>query len=452
MNAPRDGEASTAAPVSDGEQDTLFAGFRRYPRIALAVSGGADSIALMRLAHAWAAWGIDAPRFTVLTVDHGLRAAAASEAEWVKSQAAAFGLEHHTLVWEGAKPATGVQAKARAARYSLLCGFCRERGIPAIATAHTADDQAETLLMRLRRGSGIDGLAGMAGRSRLNGVDLLRPLLGVSRARLVAWLHAHGQHWVDDPSNDDDHYERVRVRRSLASARDGLGLSAQALALSAARLRRARDAIEEMTTRFLCGALIVHEAGYGEIALTALHEAPGEIALQSLGRMACIFGRPAGPLRMTKLEAVHALLRAGGRGATLGGCRFAIRQGALLAVREFGRMKGDAIPLRAGDAVLWDGRFTVAWPHFDAACLPGAVTTELTLRSLGSDGLTALARAGGNCGTVPRIAALALPSLWCGESPRYAPFVVWPKGAPPEWLADCEARFIGTDTPGADRQ
>lgn len=447
MTAFRDGDASTASPVGDGELDGPFAAFHGYCRIALAVSGGADSMALMRLAHAWWTRADHAPSFVVLTVDHGLRAAAATEAEWVKSQAAALGLTHHTLIWTGSKPATGVQAKARAARYALMTAFCREHAIPALATAHTADDQAETLIMRLARGSGVDGLSAMAARSAAAGVDILRPLLGLPRVRLVAGLLAHGQSWVEDPSNDDEHYERVRVRRGLRHAA-GLGLSSEALALAARRLQRARDALEDVTGRFLREALISNDAGYGEIALTALFGAPEEIALRALSRVACAFGGRSDPPRLSKLEAVYAALRRGGRGATLSGCRFAVRRGALLAAREFGRMEAEAMPLRAGDCVLWDRRFAVRLSAREDSA--GGAAEQFKLRPLGPDGVATVARLRGTLGVIPRVAAVALPSLWQGDRLVHVPFVEWREGAPADWLAGCEVKFVGADWPASN--
>jgi tRNA(Ile)-lysidine synthase len=451
MNALRDGDASKASPVGDGELDGVFANFRRYPRIALAVSGGADSLALMRLAHAWSARTDNAPGFTVLTVDHGLRAASAMEAEWVKSQAAELGLAHHTLAWESAKPVTGIQAKARAARYTLMSEYCRKHDISALATAHTAEDQAETLLMRLGRGSGVDGLSGIAQRSTMGALDILRPLLDVPRSRLVAWLMAQGQHWVDDPSNDDEHYERVRIRHALKSAH-GLGLSAEALALSARRLRRARDALNEMTMRFLRDALTTHEAGYGEIRLPVLFGAPEEIALKCLSHMARTFGRGGDgePPRMSQLEAAYATLRRDGRGVTLCGCRFALCRGSLLAMREFGRMELRPIEINAGDCVWWDGRFTVS---LRGSASPSDTSKKLILRALGIDGLAAVSRLRGRLTGLPRVVALTVPSLWQGDSLRYVPFVDWiDDGVPFGWLVDCDVKFRSVEPPTPDCQ
>ena len=412
----------------------------RYPRIALAVSGGADSMALMRLAHAWTQRGTatgTAPRLIILTVDHGLRAAAAEEAETVKRAAAALGLDHHTLVWDGPKPATGIQAKARAARYALLCDACRTHCIPALATAHTADDQAETLVMRLARGSGLDGLAGIASVSTTDGIEIQRPLLGTTRARLVATLTAFGQSWIDDPSNDDEHYERVRVRQSLCAVPAPLGLTTEALALSAHRLRRARDAIEATTTTLLRSALTVHAAGFGEIAQAALFDAPNEIAIKALARLANTFGRHTEPLRMIKLESAYALLRAGSRGTTLGGCRLLPRRGKLLAVREFGRMDTAPMRLPPEGPISWDERFTIAPPPTCRAAFD--------LRPLGRDGLDAIKKVGGSFGDIPRIAALTLPSLWQDAEIRYAHCAVWSDGGMPRgWLADCGVNFANT--------
>ena len=161
MNATGHGAESSAGVFHKHELAAIFANLARYPRVALAVSGGADSVALMLLVHDWLDLLSTGPQITILTVDHRLREAAASEAEWVKREAQALGFPHETLVWEGEKPNSGLQAGARHARYGLMTAYCRAASIPAIATAHSCDDQAETFVMRLARGSGLDGLAAM---------------------------------------------------------------------------------------------------------------------------------------------------------------------------------------------------------------------------------------------------------------------------------------------------
>lgn len=435
MNAApgQDGGADGVFP--DRELAAIFAQWVAYPSIALAVSGGADSVALMLLARDWlnAARG-PLPQITVLTVDHALRDGSAAEAQWVKSAAEALGFRHETLRWEGEKPLADLQAEARRARYVLMTGYCRDAGLPALATAHTCDDQAETLLMRLARGSGLDGLAAMDGVSRQNGIDILRPFLGILRRRIETFLRARGQSWLDDPSNDDGRFERVRVRQALRAA-PSLGLSTAALALSARRLRRARDALEAATAQFLYASATLHEAGFAEIGLAQLFQAHEEIGLRALGRtITAIGGDHDTPLRLSKLEACLAALRSGQRGATLGGCRLIVKGDRLLAIREIGRMDADAgRPMQPGDTCLWDARFTVSYAAEEA--------TPALLRRLGPEGHRAIRAANGDFGPVPRLAALTLPSLWSGPTLRYVPFASFAGPAPAEWSARSRAAF-----------
>ena len=180
-----------AAPVTLSEAETLLAPLSHFPRVALAVSGGPDSVALMQLAARWREAKGGNPELTVLTVDHGLRASSRGEAELVGRMAAALGLPHAILTWnnEGARTA-GLQARARAARYDLMAAYCHANDIAALVTAHTIDDQAETFLMRLKRGSGLDGLAAIPECGVWAAIAVLRPLLDVTKARLMATLDA----------------------------------------------------------------------------------------------------------------------------------------------------------------------------------------------------------------------------------------------------------------------
>src|ERR1700727_3434423 len=177
----------------------LFADWKAVPAIVLAVSGGPDSIALMWLAVRWRRALSRGPRLFAVTVDHGLRAEAAREARDVKRLARSLELPHHTLRWTGAKPKTGLPAAARAARYRLLAEAARANGASHILTAHTRDDQAETLLMRMLRGSGIAGLSAMARQTPRDGVMLARPLLNISKVQLVATLKKAKIDFADDP-------------------------------------------------------------------------------------------------------------------------------------------------------------------------------------------------------------------------------------------------------------
>jgi len=224
---------------------TLFAPLRGAKAIGLAVSGGADSLALMLLAARWRAADPEAPPLFVYSVDHGLRPEAADEVVFVLAEASKVGLAGRGLRWVGAKPATGVSDAARTARYRLIGEAMRRDGADLLATAHHLDDQAETVLMRLAHGSGLAGLRGMAPLAEVEGVAVARPLLGIPRAELAALVAEAGLVPVADPSNTDPHYERVRWRQALPHL-VALGLDAGRLALFAARAGEAHEAIAQL--------------------------------------------------------------------------------------------------------------------------------------------------------------------------------------------------------------
>jgi tRNA(Ile)-lysidine synthase len=382
--APPRAVGSRPAPVDSEEFDALMARlgpFERRPALAIGVSGGADSLALALLAAAWAKRR--GGTATALTVDHGLRPEAAAEARQVARWLAARGIAHRRLAWRGAKPRRNIQAAARSARYALLTDWCRRRGVLHLALAHHVDDQAETLLLRLGRGSGLDGLAAMAPVAELAEVRLLRPLLDLPRARLVATLDARGQPWIEDPSNLDTGYARVRVR-ALAPALAAEGLTAERLAATAGRLGRARAALESAVAALLVRAAALDPAGHCRLDPAALSAAPDEIALRALGRVLMTVGGRAYSPRLDGLDRLLAAIRAGslGGGRTLAGCRVVPRGAVLIVCREAAEI-ADAAWLRAGERRTWDGRF-------DIAC--GKAAGRLGLGALGGRGWGELVR------------------------------------------------------------
>jgi tRNA(Ile)-lysidine synthase len=424
--------ASVAAPLAGEDIDALFADWTAYPHIALAVSGGADSMALMILAHAWLARTNRPPLLTILTVDHRLRTEAAGEAALVKHQAEGLGLSHQTLAWSGPKPRADLQAAARAARYGLMLDFCRGAGIAALATAHTAEDQAETLLMRLARGSGVDGLAAISPISMRGDIALLRPLLGLSRMRLEATLLERGVIWIEDPSNHDKRLERVRVREALRAG-GPLRLMPEQLACSARRLDRARTALDGMTGDFLGGALQIHPAGYGELPLAVLREAPEEIGVRAITCLAQLFGGGQRAVRLARVEALHHVLTGTSpRTATLGGCVFAPRGQRLRVRREYGRIDPARLPLSPAGDVIWDGRFIIKAPN----------PAGLSVGALGPDGVAQL-RADGGSIKLPAQIAHSLPALWHEERLVFAPFAVFAEHPLAGWRKDASAVFLG---------
>jgi tRNA(Ile)-lysidine synthase len=310
------------SPISASEAKRLFADWKTAPAIVLAVSGGPDSIALMWLAARWRRALARGPQLFAVTVDHGLRPEAAREAREVKRLAQSLDLPHRTLRWTGAKPKTGLPAAARSARYRLLAQAARQSHATHILTAHTRDDQAETLLMRLLRGSGITGLAAMARESERDGLRLARPLLDVSKLQLIATLKKAGIDFADDPTNRDVSFTRPRLR-AVMPALAAEGGDARNLARLASRLARANAAVEvlaEGAERYL--ALKDIGSSQAEIDaktfnartfnaktfdMAAFAAMPEEIRLRLLLRAINRFGHE-GPAELGKVEALLAAL------------------------------------------------------------------------------------------------------------------------------------------------
>lgn len=238
-----------ASPVRDDELPALFAPFAAEDGVLIAVSGGPDSLALLILARQWRTLTGWPGQLVAATVDHGLRREAAAEARQVASICARIDVPHAALAWEGHKPVTALQATAREARYALLDAEAARCSCGAIATAHTLDDQAETVLMRIAHGSGIDGVAAMRTIAYHRQPRLIRPFLAIPKARLVATLAARGETFITDPSNRDTRFERVRWRE-IAPVLAQAGLSAERLALLARRAGDASDALHAIAARF----------------------------------------------------------------------------------------------------------------------------------------------------------------------------------------------------------
>ena len=305
--------------VSDREASGLFRGLEDLPGLLLAISGGPDSTALLVLAARWAKQLKRAPRIIAVTVDHGLRPEAAREAAAVRKLSGRLGVPHRTLRWHGKKPRSGLQEAARNARYELLAQAARREGIAHIATAHTLDDQAETVLFRMARGSGLLGLTGMAYIAPLPVAQppvrieqkflLVRPLLHVSKARLIATLKAAKIGYSDDPSNRDPHFTRARLRTLMPLlAREGL--DARGLVRLALRLRRA-----EATVAFVVDAARAALAPppwreHGPIVFETSRFArlPAEVGLRLLGEAVTHAGNE-GPVELAKLEELYEGLR-----------------------------------------------------------------------------------------------------------------------------------------------
>jgi len=329
--------AEREKPVSSAEAAELFADLAACKVLVLAVSGGPDSTALAVLAARWRALLKHGPKLVAVTIDHGLRAESAAEARAVKRLAKTLGIAHRTVAWRGKKPTTGIQTAARNARYGLLAAAARKLGARHVLTAHTLDDQAETVLIRLSRGSGLGGLAGMSPRSPLpagRDITLVRPFLGLPKARLVATLAAAAIPFAHDPSNTDPRFARARYRKvmPLLAAE---GLDAARLALLARRAARADAAIEAAVAAAVAAVSLTQWSNSGPIVMdwAKFSRLPGEVGLRLLGRALTAVGNE-GPVELGKLEALLAAIMAQGGAAACGRLRRTLAGAAVTVDRE----------------------------------------------------------------------------------------------------------------------
>ncbi len=392
------GFVRTAADPSEAPiapPDVLFAGLASAKGLVLAVSGGPDSTALMVLAARWAA----RPPVLVATVDHGLRSEAAAEVRIVEANAARLGLPCRTFRID-ALPGGNRQAAAREARYGCLMRAASEVGFDTVVTAHHLEDQAETFLLRLARGSGVYGLGAMRDSRLVEGIVLARPLLDCPRAALHQVAAASGLPVVSDPSNADLRSDRVRMRRLMPDlARHGF--DAGRLAGTARRLGRAADALDWCCERLVFERCAVSDAGEVSGPIDAILGVPEEIGDRALARMLTAVGGAAYTPDLVRVQAVRRALAApapaGTAARTLHGAVVTVADGRFRIAREWGRAGLPVHPVHSGTAVIWDRRFRVTVPE-----LPG----QHDVAALGA------AAAAFACDGVGRSALRTLPALY----------------------------------------
>jgi tRNA(Ile)-lysidine synthase len=305
----------TNRPIEAEEARSLLRPIKTYRHVVLAVSGGADSLAMMFIVAGWAKeLGQQGPQISVATVDHGLRPEASQEAASVSVMAQELALAHRVLVWTGEKPSTGLQEAAREARYRLLKAYAEDIGADAIVLAHHAEDQAETVLIRLSAGSGLSGLAGMASEAWWDGMILLRPFLAVSGDRLRATVEAAGWKPIEDPSNRNERFTRVRVRK----ARDVLaaeGLDAVRLGRLSMRMRRADHALQTAVI-FAHDSYVLPTLEGIRFAFGLFNE-PDEIVLRVIGQSISTLKDGTPPELLALERIVEVLLHARHQGKSL---------------------------------------------------------------------------------------------------------------------------------------
>ncbi len=390
---------------NDDEIADLFQPLKALPSIAVAVSGGSDSMALMLMLVAWRAMiGKDAPDLCVLSVDHRLRRASADEVKLVARICRQYGLTHKAFRWEGAKSTGNISAKSREARYDLMCTWCAHQQISHLLVAHTLDDQAETVLLRLARGSGVDGLAAMAPSRAWNSTIIYRPLLGVMRSRLVQLLDSVHCPYASDPSNNDRKYDRVLFRQALKIL-EPMGITSQGLVETANRLAQARDALDGMTLQAIARSVSVHNAGYCVIDPQQLELYPYEIKRRLLGRLLrAVTGHPYVPPHASLDKLLSWVLAPTTSRRTLGGCILMLRQRKIWVIREAGRDLLPEVLLHPGGNIIWDNRMALS--------LSGSAESPLLVKALGVDNYARIKALQKKKAPYPSALGACLPSFW----------------------------------------
>ena len=390
--------------------------FNKQVNVGVAVSGGSDSMAMLHLMARVApqmGWSVHA-----VTVNHGLRPEAVTEAAFVASACVALGVPHATLQWQRIETTGNLQDQAARARYGLMAGWAQRHGITHVAVGHTADDQAENFVMRLARKSGIDGLSGMRREWDQAGVTFARPFLFHARAKLQAYLSNAGIGWMDDPSNENDRFARVRARKAMVHLQR-LGISTTVLSDVSAHLSDARQALESYS-QDIAHRIVICRKGDVTIDWLGLQTSPSEVQRRvMIAALRWVSGSEYPP-RFAALQNLEmAIFRR--KDKTLSGCRIVSSDVSVRIFREYKAVAGLSGPTDQ----IWDNRWQLKGPHD-----PG-----LQIGALGLKGLKACPdwRASG----IPRLSLLSSPAVWQGDTLVAAPLA----GFNDAWTARIVADF-----------
>ncbi|MEK9682986.1 MAG: tRNA lysidine(34) synthetase TilS [Rhodospirillaceae bacterium] len=398
--------------------------FEDSPHLAVALSGGADSTAMLSLLQGWCL--NQGGKITALIVDHGLRLNSAPEAALALKRARSLGLECRVLVWEGKKPKSGVQEAAREARYGLIGRWCRDNGVLHLAVGHHIHDNEETIEMRSDHGSGTVGLAGISAQKELDWGRIIRPCLGFTREALRQHLLERGLSWVEDSSNEDCRFERVRVRKRLSELSQPKELN---LHLGA----KLRNRIELTIGKFVACHAMISPLGYAKIKATRLLSLSPEIAQRVLGGFCVTIGSTKFPPRRAKVTSLLENLRTGNfQGRTLGGCQIILEEGYLIIFREWQRCCREK--MQAGFIINWDSRFNFTAPEVKG----------ITVGPLGDaqdPNINEIIKTFSEIHRIPRGVLMGLPALFRGKTLLAVPNLGYGKSSRYVRLASLEVSF-----------
>src|SRR3989338_5949539 len=295
--------------------------FSTTKRIAVAVSGGGDSMALAILLSDWVKEnGI---KLHAITVDHDLRPESAMEAKTVAKILKPLGITHKILKWEGTKPKTKIQEAARDARYRLMSDYCLQKKIPYLCVAHHGQDQMETILFRMAKGTGLDGMAGMRPVNILdNGLTLLRPFLPISHQDLLETLKSRKIDWIEDPSNANDRYARVRIRNTIDTL-ENEGLTPERISSLSNRITNSIDLINYLIEKEYKLLILHKDTERIDINYTSLLSLPIEGKTRILKMLISEFQpQKKYAARLEDIERLAHKMGQDFKGGTLGGCLF----------------------------------------------------------------------------------------------------------------------------------
>ena len=347
-------------PLSDHQIDDLFSPLEDIRRIALAVSGGRDSLALMFLINKWLKNNKLEKDVVVLTVNHQLREESNAECAEVALIAQGYGFHHKILIWHHENIKTSIQERARNARYALMINYLKENSIDTLVTGHTLDDKIETFLMRLSKGSGLEGLKSIQTSRNLNGINLFRPLLIMTRDQTTKILLSENIGWIDDPTNDDEKYERIQIRNNISTL-EKFNISKEMLQLTLNRLGRAHEVISNVTEKALREVLHFDSLGYVSLDYDILKAYPYEIIIKVFEKaLIYVNGKR---VSLQSLERVCSEVIQTRKPKTINGCVIYTKKNIIHITRE--NRDIESLNLKVGDLQVWDNRFTICLKSFN---------------------------------------------------------------------------------------